>query len=441
MRLHHHALRSLQRQLASDDLPFRLILQDGTSFDFGPAPRVALRIHSRRALRRLLRGNVDGLAECYVEGDLAVEGGLHEIVTVGAALAARLAGVAPRALALWRRLAPLAALLRRKHGRRRDAQAIRYHYDVSNEFYRLWLDRNMVYSCAYFRSGTEDLDHAQEQKLDHICRKLRLKPGELLLDIGCGWGGLLIWAARRYGVDGLGVTLSERQCELARRRVASEGLADRIEIRLQDYRDLPGSDCFDKVASVGMFEHVGRRNLGLYFWTIDRLLKPGGLLLNHGITAKDRDSRGDGPPGGAFLDRYVFPDGELAHISLVLYALAGSSLELLDVESLRPHYAQTLLRWVARLEANRSQAIEAAGARRYRIWRIFMAGTALAFDQGLLDVHQVLAAKPVRSGPAARPWTREYQYASAPGVPIAGRLRWDELYPPERHPPPPVTNP
>ncbi len=425
MALQHRVFRFLARRLAGRDLPLRLVLPDGATCDFGAAPKVVLRFKSRRALARLCRGDVDRLAECYVEGDLAVEGAVHEVIAIGAALAEALAAAAPRLAALARFLATWRGLLAGKHSRRRDAAAIRYHYDVSNEFYALWLDRNLVYSCAYFHDGTESIDTAQEQKLDHICRKLRLSQGERLLDIGCGWGGLLLWAAQHYGVTGVGVTLSERQCEYARRRIAREGMEGLIEIRLQDYRDIPEDSGFDKIASVGMFEHVGRRNLGLYFRTIDRLLKPGGLALNHGITAMDRESRGNGPAGGAFLDNYVFPDGELAHLSRVLYDMAGAGFDILDVESLRPHYALTLQHWVRRLEEKRAAAIATAGAERYRIWRIFMAGTAHAFDAGLLDLHQVLVAKRSAAGPAPRPWTRAYQYRDEK-VPLAGALDWSE---------------
>jgi cyclopropane-fatty-acyl-phospholipid synthase len=280
---------------------------------------------------------------------------------------------------------------RLRHSKARDAAAIRYHYDVSNAFYRLWLDRNMVYSCAYFETGDEDLDTAQEQKLDHLCRKLRLQPGDRLLDIGCGWGGLLCWAATRYGIVGVGITLSDQQFAYARDRVAADGLAGQIEIRRQDYREVSGEAIFDKIVSVGMYEHVGIANLPLYFASIARLLRPGGLALNHGITAADRDGAAQGPPGAEFIDRFVFPDGEVPHTSRVLYEVAEAGLEILDVEDLRPHYPQTLLRWVRRLESQREWAIAAAGSERYRIWRMYMAGMAHAFDCGWLSVCQVLA--------------------------------------------------
>jgi cyclopropane-fatty-acyl-phospholipid synthase len=362
------------------------------------------------------------LAEAYVAGELAVDGRVEDVLSVGIALAEKL-GKAP----VLRRLAALAARLPRRHSKARDAVWVRYHYDVSNEFYRLWLDRHMVYSCAYFMTGEEDLDTAQEQKLDHICKKLRLAPGERLLDIGCGWGGLLNWAAAHYGVSGVGVTLSRPQAELARERAAQSGLTERLEFRVEDYRDIAGEGEFDKIVSVGMYEHVGIANLPRYFATIARLLKPGGLMLNHGITAGDRDGRAQGPPGGEFIDRFVFPGGELPHISRALYEIAGAGLEIVDVEDLRPHYPPTLKHWVRRLEAAREAAIAAAGIERYRIWRLYMAGMAHAFDRDWLSVAQVLAIKPLPRGPAPRPWTRQYQYVPEAPVPLAGTLDWGEL--------------
>ncbi|MGH7089976.1 MAG: class I SAM-dependent methyltransferase, partial [Stellaceae bacterium] len=319
-------LETLRARLGGEKLPLRIIFWDGEAFDFAAAPRVTLTLASRRLIRRFLLGDIDGLGAAYVKGEIGVEGRIEDVLAIGIRIAERL-GASPA----LRRIGQVGALMPRRrfrHTRQRDAEAVGYHYDVSNDFYRLWLDRNMVYSCAYFATGEEDLDTAQEQKLDHLCRKLRLKPGERLLDIGCGWGGLLILAAQRYDIEGVGVTLSREQHALATERVAAAGLAARIEIRLQDYRDIPGEGVFDKIASVGMFEHVGRANLPLYFATIHRLLKPGGLAMNHGITAvRDRDSRGAGPAGGGFLDRYVFPDGELAHVSRVLYEMAGAALE------------------------------------------------------------------------------------------------------------------
>ena len=416
MRLRDRLLDHLRHRLG--ELPLRVVFWDGGSFDFAPAPPVTVTLTSSRLARYFLTGNMARLGEAYISGELAVEGRTEDILAVGIALAERV-GASP----LVRRIAPVAARLgrlRRGHSRAGDARDVRYHYDVSNEFYRLWLDRHMVYSCAYFATGEEDLDTAQEQKLDHLCRKLRLKPGERLLDIGCGWGGLVCWAAEHYGVEAVGVTLSEPQVEEARARIAAAGLAGRVEVRMQDYRDVPGEVEFDKIVSVGMYEHVGLKNQPLYFAAVARLLKPGGLALNHGITSGDRDGRGQRPPGGEFIDRHVFPGGELPHLSRVIYEIAGAGLEILDIEDLRPHYPPTLRHWSRRLEAQREAAIAAAGPERYRIWRLYMPGMAYAFERGWVSVAQTLTLKPLSNGPAPRPWTRAYQYDPTAAVPLTG---------------------
>ena len=416
MSLRSRVLEHLRNRLGG--LPLRLVFWDGEAFDFASEPRIILTLHTRRLARWFLTGNMAALGGAYVSGELGVEGRIEDVLMFGIGVAERVGQSS-----LLRHLGRVLAH-RRKHSKARDAADIRYHYDVSNEFYRLWLDRHMVYSCAYFGTGKEDIDAAQEQKLDHLCRKLRLRPGERLLDIGCGWGGLVCWAAERYGVSAVGVTLSERQVEYARERIRALGLSDQVEVRLQDYRDIPGEAEFHKTVSVGMYEHVGIANLPVYFAAIGRLLKPGGLALNHGITSGDRDARAQGPPGGAFIDKYVFPGGELPHLSRVVYELAGAGLEILDVEDLRPHYPRTLLHWLRRLEENREAAIAAAGAERYRIWRLYMPGMAYAFDRGWLSVAQLLALKPLPGGPAPRPWTRTYQYVPESAAPLTKPIDW-----------------
>lgn len=420
MRLRDRFLAMLRRR-AGGALPLRLTLWDGTAHDFGPSPLITLQLGSPRVLRWFLTGNMGRLGEAYVRGDLLVEGRLQDVLQVGITLAEQI-GRSP----LVRRAAALAARRPGRHARRRDAAAIRYHYDVSNDFYALWLDRHMVYSCALFETGDESLDVAQERKLEHICRKLRLAPGETLLDIGCGWGGLLRWAARHHGVRGVGVTLSHQQHEYAQRRVEEEGLAGQVEIRLQDYREIPGEALFDKVVSVGMYEHVGSANLPLYFGIIARLLRPGGALLNHGISAGDPNGQAQGPPGGEFIDRFVFPGGELPHVSRALYEASRAGLEVVDFEDLRPHYPLTLLAWVRRLEAESDRAISAAGIERYRIWRMYMAGMAVAFDRGWLTVGQTLAYKAGPAGMARRPWTRAYQHGAG-SASLTGPLDWGAL--------------
>jgi cyclopropane-fatty-acyl-phospholipid synthase len=359
--------------------------------------------------------------EAYIFGDVDVEGNvesvfraLDEVAGIDwhrPAIFARLAG---RLLALpapphtrdeSRAADPHGTL----HSRQRDRAAVRYHYDVSNAFYGLWLDRHMQYSCGYFRSPDDALDTAQTAKLEHICRKLRLRAGDRLLDIGCGWGGLLEYAATRHGVEGLGITLSEPQAGAANERFERAGVADRAHAEVCDYREVRGS--FDKIASVGMVEHVGQAKLPEYFATAMRLLVPGGLFLNHGITTTLPEQ--PSPARKGFVARYVFPDGELQAISRVLEAAEAQGFEVRDVESLREHYARTLRHWVRNIESRHSEVVAETDEVTYRIWRLYMAGSAHNFDAGRLNVFQSLLAKPA-GGPSCLPPTREDLYAAAP---------------------------
>jgi cyclopropane-fatty-acyl-phospholipid synthase len=396
-------MRALTR---ADPPPVRVVFWDGEVFEFRPGATVTLRLLTPSVGRALLTGNVARLAAHYVAGDLAVDGPIDQIVTAGVALTDRFGKLASlvRIIRPWQ-------LVSFRHSRRNDAIAIGHHYDVSNEFYRLWLDDSMSYSCAYFPTGTEDIDEGQRQKIDHICRKLQLKAGDNILDIGCGWGGLLCRAASRFGATGVGVTNSRLQHSYACERVAGLGLGERLHIALQDYRDIAGDEIFDKIVSVGMYEHVGLRHLSLYFRTITRLLKPGGAVLNHGIFSTDPSGRVQGPAAGDFIDRYVFPGGELPSLPRALGEMARNDLEIADVEDLRPHYARTLQLWSQRFESRRDALIAAAGAERYRVWRVYLAGMAHAFERGWLSVAQVLAYKPIAGRPAPRPWSRVYQYS------------------------------
>ncbi|HKJ21741.1 MAG TPA: cyclopropane-fatty-acyl-phospholipid synthase family protein, partial [Gammaproteobacteria bacterium] len=291
------------------------------------------------------------------------------------------------------------------NARHNSRRSIAYHYDVSNDFYRLWLDPEMVYSCAYFKDAQQPLAEAQRDKLDYICRKLRLAPGQRLLDIGCGWGALVSWAARHYGVQAHGITLSDQQYEYARERIRREGLEDRVRIELRDYRDLAPSADYDRIVSVGMFEHIGIANFPTYFDIVRRALKPDGLFLNHGVTS---DSGWEPSTTVRFINRYVFPDAELAPISDVCTAMEQAGFELIDMEGLRPHYALTLRRWVAALEQHREEAIALMGEPTYRLWRLYMAGTAHYFDRGTSGIYQILAGR-VRE-PLATPLRRDDLY-------------------------------
>jgi len=393
--------RLTQRFFERTPIPMRLQLWNGAAYDLGPSPAVTVRLKAPSALRILFQADFSNLGEAYIREQIDVEGRISDAMQVADLLVRE---TRPRA-ATWARLRRAV-----RHTRWQDARAIEHHYDVSNEFYRLWLDRNMAYSCAYFRSDDDTLDQAQSQKFEHICRKLLLRPGERLLDIGCGWGGLIIHAARHHGVQALGITLSRNQFELARARIAQEGLGDRCRVELLDYRDLPDAEKFDKIASVGMFEHVGLSNLPLYFGKIDRLLADDGLVMNHGITTMDPQSRAVGMGAGAFIDRYIFPNGELPHLSLAIRSMSEQNLEVIDVESLRYHYAKTLGLWASRLESARDLARSLVGERRYRTWLIYLAGCAHAFSRGWISLHQILAAKQQRAGMAPVPWTRQHQY-------------------------------
>ena len=396
-------------------LPFAVRFWDGSELrpEDGRESGDTVLVRDARALAYIVSApNQVGLGRAWVAGDLDVDGDLERALRVGERFRDLRVGVgdrvasaaaAARAGALRLRRPPPppseAQLGGRLHSLRRDRAAVRHHYDVSNDFYRHVLGPSMVYSCAYFESPEDTLEQAQERKLDVICRKLRLAPEERLLDVGCGWGSLVLHAAERFGARAVGVTLSEPQAELARARIRAAGLADRCEIRVQDYREVDDGP-YDKVASVGMYEHVGASRLDEYMVRLRDLVRPGGLVLNHGIVRLAPGPRNR----NTFIWRYVFPDGELHPVGNVVDSMERAGLELRDAESLREHYALTLHRWVANLAANREAAIAEAGEERERIWRLYMTGSALAFERGDISIQQLLAAAP--GGPAGLPLAR-----------------------------------
>ena len=404
-------------RMLGEPSPLRIRAWDGSEAGAPSGPTLV--VSSRRAIRRLLwRPDEIGLARAWVAGEIDVEGDLEEALvrleTITHEISKRrrlspgeraevyraavlLGAVGPRP----KPPAEEVALSGDRHSKRRDKAAVSHHYNVGNEFYQLVLGPSMTYSCAYWSDPDGTLEDAQRAKHDLICRKLGLREGMRLLDIGCGWGGLVTHAAREYGVHAVGITLANEQAEYARKQVSVAGLDERVDIRLQDWRDLDDPP-FDAIASVGMAEHLGAERWPQYASALHDLLVPGGRLLNHQIVRKP----GQGRSGRTFIDAYVFPDGELLPVGDVVSAIEGGGLEVRDVENLREHYARTLRAWVANLEASWDRAVELAGAGRARVWRLYMTGSALGFDAGRIGITQVLAVRPHADGTSDVPMTR-----------------------------------
>lgn len=393
-------LAQLPPALQKLQLPLRLRLWDGHEFNFGPTPSVTIVVKDPQLVAEFMHPSLGLLGSAFVEGRLELEGSISEVVRVCDELSQALMDGDEDT-----------SRERIHHDKATDAASISYHYDLSNDFYQLWLDRDMAYSCAYFETGEESLDEAQQAKFRLLCRKLRLKPGEYLLDVGCGWGGLARFAAREFGVKVFGITLSKEQLALARERVKAEGLQDKVDLQLLDYRDLPQDGRFDKIVSVGMFEHVGHANLREYCEILFKAVREGGLVMNHGITAKHTDGRPVGRGAGDFIERYVFPNGELPHLSMITAEISEAGLEVVDVESLRLHYARTLEHWSQRLEHNLEAAAKQVPEQALRIWRLYLAGCAYAFARGWINIDQILATKPCADGSLELPATRRDIYS------------------------------
>lgn len=378
--------------LAGLQLPLRVVVKGGPTLDLADEPRVTLQIDDLSLLQDMQQPTLDKLGEAYINRRLDIQGNIMDVIEVADRLSKGLIGDRPSA-----------PVERTEHDKQMDAEAISYHYDLSNDFYALWLDPQMVYSCGYFHTPEDSLAAAQTQKLDHLCRKLRL-------DVGCGWGGLARHAAKFYGVQVHGITLSQAQLDLALARNEAAGLSGQVTLELRDYRDLPGQEDFDKVVSVGMFEHVGHANLNQYFRILHDQVKPGGLVMNHGITAKYVDGRQVGQGAGKFIGRYVFPHGELPHLSMAIASMSEQGFEVLDVEGLRLHYARTLEHWSHNLEQQLEQAAQYVSDKALRIWRVYLAGCAYGFRRNWMNIHQILAVKPMADGSHHVPWTRDDIY-------------------------------
>ncbi len=419
---------------------------DGSEFGPPEAP-AQLRFTRRKALRRIMwQPNELGFARAYVAGDVEADGDLLETLQALDKFAGSEEGASIVVDRETKRAIVKAALRlgvvgpppkppkeeSRLHGglhsKRRDADAISHHYDVGNEFYSIVLGPSMVYSCGYWPQGPSedyDLTDAELGKCDLVARKLDLQPGQRILDVGCGWGTFVINAAKKYGVQAVGVTLSQEQASLARERVHREGLDDQVEIRVQDYRDVRDGP-YDAIASIGMAEHVGMSMLPTYTADLFALLRPGGRLLNHAISR--RPGKRHGASKTSFIERYVFPDGELEPISVMVEAIEGAGFEVRDVESLREHYALTLREWVKNLEGDWDRAVKLTSAGRARVWRLYMAGSALAFEDNRIGINQVLAVKPLPRGRSGLPRSRHYMLEGtvapvapdAAGEPVAG---------------------
>ena len=409
---------ALEQRIGS--LPLAVVLPGGRRIGRSGAA-VTLRLNDLGTLAHLLTGQIGKVGQDFVEGKVDLDGGMRELMAAAAALLPR-DPTEPRtatpAPISWLGQLMQTVRSRRNHRPEADAEQIQFHYDVSDDFYALWLDPRRIYSCAYYRDAAMSIAQAQEAKLEHICTKLMLREGERFLDIGAGWGGLLLFAAERYGVKAQGITLSKNQHAYVNKLIAERGLAGKVRMDLVDYRDLDESAPYDKIASVGMFEHVGRARLPEYFAKIHRLLKPGGLLLNHGITAGGTHNHQLGAGLGDFIERYIFPGGELEHVSHVLETTADAGLEVLDVESLRPHYAKTLWAWSDALEGQLASARTVTSDTVLRAYRLYLAGSAMCFERAWLSLYQMLCAKrtgdpadgPMRGAQSAFPFNRGYMY-------------------------------
>ncbi|SMC22795.1 cyclopropane-fatty-acyl-phospholipid synthase [Clostridium acidisoli DSM 12555] len=386
---------------------FNVEFWNGETINYTDSPKFTLKFNDKDAFKKIMtKPSAISFAEAFIDKTFDIEGDVINALTLKDQLNDVEISNSDKLTLLLKGTSIKEAI--NMHTKEKDKENIAHHYDISNDFYRLFLGSTMTYSCAYFKNEDDDLTTAQENKVDHICKKLRLKPGEKLLDVGCGWGKMIMWAAKHYGVEAHGVTISEEQYKYVTEKIKEEKLEDKCFVELKDYRDIEGEGVYDKIVSIGMFEHVGKKNLPLYFDDMFRLLKEDGLFLNHGITHSKKlvVSKEE----SEFIEKYIFPGGELQTVSDVITFMEDANYEVCDVESLREHYSKTLVLWVNNLMKNKDKAIEYSSERTYRTWLLYMIGCALNFHSGSISIYQILLSKSPKKPIYNIPLTREYMY-------------------------------
>lgn len=384
---------------------FNIELWNGKTISYSHNPEFTLRFLDKNTFKKLIATpNIMAFAKAFIDKKFDIEGNIVDALKLKDDISSIEMPSKYKIILFLNSI----DFLNNIHTKKADKKCISHHYDVSNNFYKLFLEDSMMYSCAYFKENTSSLTEAQENKMEHICKKLMLKPNEMLLDVGCGWGSMIMWAAKNYGVKAKGITISKEQYKYAKQMIKTNGLEEKCCVELKDYRDIKGEAIYDKIVSIGMFEHVGSKNLPVYFNNMNRLLKEDGLFLNHGITTRKDSNLSKSE--SEFIKEYIFPGGELENISYVLDSMENSKFDIFDVECLREHYYKTLKCWVENLKNNRQKAIKLTDEKTYRTWLLYMSGCAINFESDCISVYQVLLGKKRKEAGFAVPLTREYIY-------------------------------